>query len=125
MTNKSTHSRKVVRYSESFKLEVVRQMEQEGLSVTEVSNRYGIKGTHTVNRWLKQYKKEALQAKKIWIMNTKEKDELLRMKQENEELRRLVVKLKLESLTYETLTEIACAEVGIDKETLKKKQAGQ
>ena len=120
--SKSNHERKIVRYSESFKVEVVRQMEKEGLSVTEVSKRYQIKGSHTVNGWLKRYRKEQLQAKKIWVMTTKEKDELLRLKRENEDLRKLVVKLELESLTNETLTEMACAQLGIDKEALKKKQ---
>ena len=114
-------SRKIVRYSESFKLEVVQKMESEGLSASAASRRYGIKGSRTVKDWLKAYGKNHLITKKVVVMSTKETDLLKRLKKENEELRKLVVKLQLDSLTNEALADIACEQLKIDKETLKKK----
>lgn len=117
-------SRKTVRYSESFKLEVIQKMESEGLSATGAARRYEIKGSRTIKNWLKAYGKNHLITKKVLVMSTKETDALKRLKKENEELRKLVVKLQLDSLTNEALADIACEELKIDKETLKKKVSG-
>lgn len=42
-------------YSLSFKLQVVQEIEREELSVNGAQKKYGVQGTHTVMRWLKQY----------------------------------------------------------------------
>lgn len=120
--SKPFKQRKQIRYSESFKLEVIRRMEEEGLSATGVANRYEIKGQSTIKRWLARYGKNQLMAKQVLVMNIKEQDALKRLKEENAELRKLVVKFQLENLANESYLEIACEQLGIDKELLKKKQ---
>ena len=42
-------------YSMSFKLEVVREIESEKLSVTAAKRKYGIQGRSTVLNWLRKY----------------------------------------------------------------------
>ena len=42
---------KVIRYSEAFKLEVVRELESSGLAFGEVRRKYGIRGAWTVQYW--------------------------------------------------------------------------
>ena len=42
-------------YSMSFKLEVVREIETEKLSVTAAKRKYGIQGRSTVLNWLRKY----------------------------------------------------------------------
>ena len=42
-------------YSMSFKLEVVREIENEKLSVTAAKRKYGIQGRSTVLNWLRKY----------------------------------------------------------------------
>lgn len=105
-------------------MEVIQKMESEGLSATGAARRYEIKGSRTIKNWLKAYGKNHLITKKVLVMSTKETDALKRLKKENEELRKLVVKLQLDSLTNEALADIACEELKIDKETLKKKVSG-
>jgi transposase-like protein len=41
-----------IRYSFSFKQKVVREFEDEGLSIAQLSRRYKIKGGGTVKNWL-------------------------------------------------------------------------
>ena len=44
-----------VRYSEAFKLEVVRELEQDGLPFDHVRRKYGIAGSWTVQKWVHKY----------------------------------------------------------------------
>lgn len=118
-------ARGTVRYSESFKLEVIRRMEEEGLSLTSVSKLYDIKGAQTVKRWVESYGRHHLLGKKVIVMSVNEKDSLKRLEQENKQLRDLIVKLQLDTLTNESLAEIACKQLGISLEEFKKKQAAK
>ena len=46
----------MVRYSEAFKLRVVRELEQGKLtSILEAQRRYGIRGSNTIRGWLKKF----------------------------------------------------------------------
>jgi transposase len=118
---KTETARRTLRYSESFKLEVIRKMELEGLSASSVSRRYEIKGSRTVKNWLKVYGKHHLITKRVIVMSTKEEDIINRLRKENEDLRKLVVKLQLDSLTQEAIADIACEQLKVDKEAIKKK----
>lgn len=42
-------------YSMSFKLQVVQEVEQTGISLESVSSKYGIQGANRVKRWLKKF----------------------------------------------------------------------
>src|SRR6186997_3178554 len=44
-----------IRYSEAFKMEVVRELENKDLPFAEVQRKYGVKGCDTVQRWVQQY----------------------------------------------------------------------
>jgi transposase-like protein len=54
----------VIRYSEAFKLQIVRELEQGKLpSVNAAQEAYGIRGSSTVGRWVRKYGKSHLQRK--------------------------------------------------------------
>lgn len=42
-------------YSMSFKLQVVQEVEQTGISLSAVSAKYGIQGGDTVRQWIKKF----------------------------------------------------------------------
>ena len=42
-------------YSQSFKLQVVREVDSGGLSATAATRKYGIQGSHTVVNWIRKY----------------------------------------------------------------------
>ncbi|MGG5903998.1 transposase, partial [Sphingobacterium daejeonense] len=56
-----TNSRHVsIRYSFGFKQKVVREIEEEGLSLSQARRRYGIKGSQTIQVWLEKFGKNHL-----------------------------------------------------------------
>ena len=48
-------SRKIIRYSDCFKQSVVSEVEKNGLTIQQARDRFGIKGTNTIQLWLKKY----------------------------------------------------------------------
>jgi transposase-like protein len=55
MNTKKHGRREEIRYSEAFKMEVVRELEMGGIAFEDISIKYGIKGKGTVSRWVRQY----------------------------------------------------------------------
>lgn len=84
----------VIRYSISFKQKVVREIEEEGLSLSEAARRYGIKGGQTIQNWLRKFGKNHLISKIVRVEMKGEKD---RVKELEAELKR--VKLALADAT--------------------------
>lgn len=84
----------VIRYSISFKQKVVRELEEEGLTISEASRRYGIKGGQTIQNWLRKFGKNHLISKIVRIEMKGAKD---RVKELESELKR--VKLALADAT--------------------------
>lgn len=56
---KNNHSQYVKRtqkdYTMSFKLQVIKEVEQGFLNFAEAHRKYGIQGSHTVKRWIEKY----------------------------------------------------------------------
>ena len=49
-----------LRYSISFKQKVVKEIEEEGLTFSEVARRYGITGGQTLQKWVVTFGKSHL-----------------------------------------------------------------
>jgi transposase len=81
-----TLKRSIVRYSNSFKLLVVREVE-EGLGIEDVRKKYGIGGAATVQGWIERYGKLHLLNKVVRIETMDEKDRLKQLEQENKLLK--------------------------------------
>jgi transposase-like protein len=103
------------RYSICFKQKVVEEI-RTGLSVTEVSLKYGIKGGNTVRNWVRRYGYPGMLNEVIYVKMRKETDTLKALAQEN---RRLKLALADKALAYDAI-EILLEEAGIDQEALKK-----
>ena len=83
----TTQSPTVIRYSIGFKQKVVKEIEEEGLTISEASRRYGIKGGLTVHKWLRKFGKYHLLSKVIRIETMEEKDRVKQLEQENAKLK--------------------------------------
>ena len=124
MTTKQPTIREAIRYSEAYKLSVVRDVEANGLAFGEATRKYGIKGLGTVPRWVRRYG-NGTRGK---IMRVEHPNEINQLKQLHQRVRllertvgNLHVKLALES----SYTEIACERAGIaDVAEFKKKVGG-
>ena len=102
-----------IRYSISFKQKVVKEIEQEGVSVEVIRRRYGIKGGSTVQRWLKEFGKNHLLSKIVRIEMQGEQD---RVKELEAEVNRLKVALADATMANDalgTLIEIVNKHVSI------------
>lgn len=114
-----------IRYSESFKMEVVREMETQGLNAHQVRRKYGIVGGGTVERWARQYGKGLIE-NIIRVETTKDIDQLKKLKERIKRLETLLADTNLELALERQYTRIACERAGIeDMEEFKKKAAGK
>jgi transposase-like protein len=81
----------------SFKLAVVREYEENKISLGSLHRKYGIQGSHTVRRWLERYGNFDWENKDIRDMGTKTKEqELLELRQKVKELERKNTRLEKE-----------------------------
>jgi transposase len=111
-----------VRYSENFKRKVVEEIEEEGLTLMGAARRYGISGGSTVNRWVKQLGRPHLLSNNIYIQMKEEKD---RIRELEEELKRLKIKLAdvtIQNDVLESLISVAGSHYRVD---LKKNFGGK
>jgi transposase-like protein len=102
----STMQRISLRYSISFKHKVVREIEEEGLTMTAAASRYGIKGGSTVSTWIKRFGKHHLLNKVVRIETMDEKDRVKQLEEENK---------KLKLALADSLMEKRCLEVVIEE----------
>lgn len=114
-----------LRYSEAFKMAVVREVEAEDLSFREVSIKYGIKGGHTVSGWIRQYG-NGTRGRIIRVQKPEEIDEVKKLKQRIKLLEKALANANIDICLEQAYTEIACERAGIkDIEEFKKKAAGK
>jgi transposase-like protein len=112
-------------YSEAFKMEVVREMEIQGLNSSQVRQKYGIRGGGTVEKWARKYGKGLL-GKVIRMETPKDMDEFKKLKERVKRLESLLADTNLELALERQFTRLACERAGIeDVEEFKKKAAGK
>ena len=115
----------VIRYSEAFKMEVVRQLEQEGLYYSELQRKYGIKGHTTVLKWVRKYGNGS-RGKVIRVETPEEINELKKLKERVRRLETALADANVDLALEREYTRIACQRAGIaDVEAFKKKSGGQ
>ena len=107
-------TRPVLRYSISFQQKVVRELEEEGMTIISAKRRYGIKGSQTIQKWIRKFGKHHLLNKIVRIETMEEKDQLKKMQ---EEIRRLKIALAdslMAQKCLETVIDEANREYGTD-----------
>ena len=115
--------RAAVRYSEAFKLEVVRAMEKGEVSgIPEAKEKFGITGAVTVQRWLEKYGKNHLIRRVVRVETGNEKRRIEELRKENERLKKALAESHMETVLYRSWFEVACKKFGVeDVEGFKKK----
>ena len=114
-----------IRYSEAFKLEVVRELESSGLPFGEVRRKYGIKGAGTVQYWVRKYG-NGTRGKVLRVEKPEEVDQLKAAKARVRLLELALADANVELLLARAYVSLACERAGItDVEGFKKKAAGQ
>lgn len=113
-----------IRYSEVFKMAVVRELEQEDLPCEQVRRKYGILCAGTVQRWARQYGNGS-RGIRIRVEKPEEINELKRLKERVRRLESALADANIDLALERAYTELACERAGIDVAEFKKKAAGQ
>ena len=121
MTSRKRVNGPAIRYSEAFKQEVVRELEQEDLSFEHMRRKYGIAGAFTVQRWVREYG-NGTRGKVIRVERPEEIDEKKRLEKRVEQLERLLADANIEIALEKAYAKMALERAGIeDVEAFKKK----
>jgi transposase len=110
--------RENLQYSHAFKQKVVGEIESGKMTRNAAKELYGIKGSSTINYWIKKMGKNHLINKVVRIELKDEPSKLKELKQHTRELEKALADAHLKLLAYETYIEVAEAELG---RSLKKK----
>ena len=117
----------VIRYSEAFKLQVVRELETGRYGSPMAAGRaYGIKGPGTVAHWIRRYGKHHLLRKVVRVMKADEQAEVKALRQRVRQLERALADAHLDLKLEAAYVQLACEAAGItDVPDFKKKHAGE
>lgn len=114
-----------IRYSEAFKIEVVRELEREDLPYERLQRKYGIKGNGTIQSWVRKYGNGS-RGKVIRVERPEEINELRTLRERVKRLEKLLADTNLDLALERAYTKMACDRAGIkDVEGFKKKAAGR
>lgn len=116
-------SKKVIRYSEAFKMKVISELESGELSsLAEARRKYDIGGGSTVASWAKKYGKNHLLGKVVKVETVGERDVIKQKEERIEQLEKALADAKVKEVMSRAYFEVLCEDVGIDDvEGLKKK----
>jgi transposase-like protein len=115
-----------IRYSEAFKLEIVRALATGKLSsVEEARRRYGIAGADTVRRWIQRYGTSQQQTKVVRVEKAGERDRIKALEARIRELERAVADSKVEELLARAYFHVVCEQFGVEDEEALKKNIAQ
>lgn len=124
MKRKYDADRAAIRYSEAFKLEVVRELERDGLPFGHVRRKYGIGGLGTVQKWVHQYGNGS-RGKVIRVEKPEEINEKEQLKRRVRALERALADVNIDLALERQYTRLACERAGIkDVAEFKKKVSG-
>ncbi len=113
-----------IRYSEAFKMAVVRELESQDLPFEEMRRKYGIGGTVTVQKWVRKYG-NGIRGKIIRVEKPEEINELQRLRRRVRQLESALADANIDAALERAFTELACERAGVDVEEFKKKAAGK
>jgi transposase-like protein len=121
---KNSEIKPAVRYSEAFKMQLVRELEAGNINFSQMMRKYGIRGFETLQRWVGQYGNGSI-GKIIRVEKPEEINELKRLRQRVKRLEAALADANLDLALERQYTRLACERAGIqDVSEFKKKATG-
>src|SRR6266568_1245682 len=125
MMQKVSEIKPAIRYSEAFKMEVVRELKSGGHSFESMRRKYGIGGCGVVQEWTRQYG-NGTRGKMILVQKPEEIDQLKRLKERVRKLETALADAHVDLAVEKAYMRLACERAGItDIEQFKKKADGK
>jgi transposase-like protein len=117
----NNEKRTTIRYSEAFKHQVIREIEEGKRTIPQATKVYGIKGVSTIRWWMKRMGKLNLLPTIVRVENPNEKDRIKELERQVKELKNALADTQVQCLIAESRFEVVCEEQGWDPEEVKKK----
>lgn len=95
---------KIKRYSETFRRQVVSEYEN-GVGITSLQKKYGIKGGATIQTWIKKYARAGFRHELVHIQTIEEVKRVKELEKQVKELEQALGKVTLEKLKLESILE--------------------
>lgn len=111
----------IVRYSESFKIEAVRDYEESGLTRAEIRKKYGILGSQTFSNWIVKYGKQESQNRILRVEKPNEQNRLKSLEKENDKLKKALADAHIRQITTDNFLEAVSELMNLSVDELKKK----
>ena len=112
------------RYSTCFKRQVIMELESGRFdSICAAREHYGVGGSETISRWLRQYGKNHLLPKVVIVQKPNERNQIRELKRQVSELQRALGETHVQNLLQEQFLKMACDDLGCEVEAFKKKVA--
>ena len=112
-----------IRYSEAFKMALVRELEEQDLPFEHVRRKYGILGDYTVQQWVHKYG-NGTRGKRIRVEKPEEINEKAQLKRRVRALEQALADANIELALERQYTRLACERAGIDDVMEFKKKGG-
>jgi transposase-like protein len=112
---------KSIRYSEAFKLQVVKEIEEGKLTCCQARDKYGVGGAATVQLWLRKMGKLSVLPINVRVEKPNEKDKIKELERQVRQLKESLAETQVRFLLAESQFEIVCEQQGLDPEQVKKK----
>lgn len=118
--------RRVLRYSACFKRQVVDDLESGRFDSIEAARQhYGIGGMSTIQKWLKRYGKNHLQAKVVRVEKPGEADQIRQLKAKVARLEQALGQTQAQNVLNAQYLNLACEALGEEVEAFRKKCDGK
>ena len=114
---------KTIRYSKSFKIQLVREVEAGKSNACAVQRKYDIKGANTVMRWVRQFG-GGKHGKLIRVEKANEVNEAVRVRGELRRVKEALADTHVALALEQAFLAVACEELDQSLEAFKKKHAG-
>jgi transposase-like protein len=115
---------KVIRYSHAFKMAAVREVEAGENCAWAVERKYGIRGSNTVMRWVRQFG-SGKYGKVIRVERADEVNEGARLRSQLRQAKEALADAHMELALEKAFLAVACEQMGQTAEAFKKKHAGR
>jgi transposase-like protein len=113
-----------IRYSQAFKIAVVRELEEQDLPFEQVRRKYGIGGGRTVPKWVRQFGNGS-RGIRVRVEKPEEINEKAQLKRRVRALEEALADANIDLALERQFTRLACERAGIkDVAEFKKKAAG-
>ena len=116
--------RPAIRYSEAFKMEIIRELETGTINIDQIRGKYGIGGHASIRGWVRKYGNGSV-GRVIRVEKPEEINQREELKRRVRALEKALADANIELVLERAYTQIACERAGIkDVAEFKKKHRG-